>query len=238
MIEDPYRVLGIPQGASEQEIKSAYRKMAKKYHPDLHPNDPAAARKMNEINEAYDMLTNPQKYAAKRQQQQQQTARQQSSYTGSAGWTGDFGGFDFEDIFGFGAAGAGQKSRPNAERSDSWEIQQCVQCINAGRYAAALQILMSIPSTGRNGRWYYLSALANEGAGNTVLAMEHIQKAVQLEPENRSYHQVLQRLHYASETYQRHAAGYQQGGDIAQKLCLGFCFANLCCNPYRFIGCY
>ena len=79
MIDDPYKVLGISQGASEDEIKKAYRKKAKEFHPDLHPNDPNAEKKMNEVNEAYDMLMNPEKYAARRAQQN----RQQSSHGGS-----------------------------------------------------------------------------------------------------------------------------------------------------------
>ena len=59
MVHDPYQVLGVPRGASEEEIKTAYRKLAKKYHPDLHPDDPNAAARMNEINEAYEMIKNP-----------------------------------------------------------------------------------------------------------------------------------------------------------------------------------
>ena len=70
MVQDPYSVLGVSKDATEQEIKKAYRQKAKLYHPDFHPDDPEAARKMNEVNEAYDMLTNPDKYAARRAQQQ------------------------------------------------------------------------------------------------------------------------------------------------------------------------
>lgn len=59
---DPYAVLGVSRDASKEEIKKAYRKLAKQYHPDSNPNDKAAAEKMNEINRAYDMLSNPEKY--------------------------------------------------------------------------------------------------------------------------------------------------------------------------------
>ena len=72
MVTDPYSVLGISKDASKEEIKKAYRKKAKENHPDLHPNDPKAVEKMNEINEAYDMLSNPEKY--------QKTGQSQNGY--------------------------------------------------------------------------------------------------------------------------------------------------------------
>ena len=52
MIQDPYHILGVTGDATQEEVKKAYRKLAKKYHPDLHPDDPDASRKMNDINEA------------------------------------------------------------------------------------------------------------------------------------------------------------------------------------------
>lgn len=59
-MSDPYAVLGLRHGATEQEAKEAFRKMAKTCHPDLHPNDPAAEQRFKEINAAYDAIRNPQ----------------------------------------------------------------------------------------------------------------------------------------------------------------------------------
>ena len=95
MVDDPYRVLGVSRDATREEIKKAYRQKAKLYHPDLHPDDSQAAEKMNEINEAYDMLNNPEKY---RRQQQTYGGYGQSSYGGAGGYgqnpfgNGPFGG--------------------------------------------------------------------------------------------------------------------------------------------------
>ena len=55
---DPYQVLGVSPNASEDEIRQAYRRLAKQYHPDLNPGDKTAAQKMNEINAAYDAIKN------------------------------------------------------------------------------------------------------------------------------------------------------------------------------------
>lgn len=71
MAKNPYSVLGVPETATDDEIRIAYRKLAKKYHPDLNPNDPTATQKMNEVNVAYDQIKTAEKRAAYRAEQSQ-----------------------------------------------------------------------------------------------------------------------------------------------------------------------
>ena len=61
IIDDPYKVLGLSPDASDEDIKRAYRKLAKKYHPDLNPGDAEAAKKMQQVNAAYEQIKNPEK---------------------------------------------------------------------------------------------------------------------------------------------------------------------------------
>ena len=121
---DYYEVLGVQKGASEDEIKKAYRKVAKKYHPDINPDNKEAEAKFKEATEAYEVLSDP----GKRQRYDQfGHAGVDPNFAGAPGgaYGNPFGGavdFDFGDIFSsfFGGAGGGRRSaNPNAPRQGS-----------------------------------------------------------------------------------------------------------------------
>lgn len=119
---DYYEVLGVDKNADAKAIKSAFRKLAKQYHPDLNPDNEEAEHKFKEVNEAYDVLSDPDKKA--KYDQFGHAAFDQTQGFGGAGGFGDFGGFGgFEDIFGdlFGSAFGGGRSsrRRNGPRAGS-----------------------------------------------------------------------------------------------------------------------
>ena len=121
---DYYEVLGVSRGASEDEIKKAYKKMARKYHPDLNPGDKTAEEKFKEVNEAYEVLSNPDKKA--RYDQYGHAGVDPNFGAGGFGGGGFDGGFDFGDlgdIFGSffgGGFGGGRRTNPNApQRGES-----------------------------------------------------------------------------------------------------------------------
>lgn len=211
MIDDPYKILGISPDASDEEIKRAYRRLAKQYHPDLNPGDPVAAKKMQQVNEAYEQIKNPEK------------ARPNP---GSQGGYGSYGG-QYYDPFG----GAWRAYQQSQETSGDQYQRAAEQYLRFGRYREALNALNNCQE--KNARWYYLSALANDGLGNQVTALEHIRRAVSMEPDNAQYLQTLKEIENGGAAYRRQAGnfgGFTMGATPCGSLCLCYLFQLFCCR--------
>lgn len=219
MIDDPYKILGVSPDASDEDIKKAYRRLAKKYHPDLNPGDAEAARKMQQINAAYEQIKNP-----------EQATGGQSGYGGYQS-----GGYGYGGYGGYGSY-SGYSGYGNAQDEDPYQ-RSAYQYIRFRRYQEALNALEN--STSRNARWYYLSALANDGLGNQVTALEHIRRAVSMEPDNMEYLRILNMMENGGTTYRNQAGSYRGFGMRASPCAnLLLCWlANLFCCRGGFFCC-
>lgn len=140
-MQDPYRVLGVSPQASDDEIKKAYRALAKKYHPDVNNGSAQAEARMKEVNEAYSMIMKLRREGA-------------TSGSGYGGANNSYGGYG-----GYGQGGYGGYSQANPH------LQAARNYIRAARYQEAMHLLETIAE--RNAEWYYLCGEASLGLGNT-----------------------------------------------------------------------
>lgn len=209
MVQDPYKVLGVEPGASEAEVTKAYRKLAKKYHPDLNPGDANAAKKMSEINEAYDMIKNG-------------TTAGRSSSAGSS-----YGGYGpgFDPFGGYGRATSGRQY-------SSYDVVR--HYLSRNCYKEALNVLQGIQD--RTAQWYCYSAIAHYGLGNTITATQHAQTAVNMDPQNLQYQQVYDQIQSGGRIYAGRSVEYGSMFGNIPRWCWWICALNACapCCGFRF----
>ena len=211
MAKNPYDVLGVSPGASDDEIKKAYRDLTRKYHPDANVDNPLAdlaEEKFKEVQEAYDMIM------------KERASGNTGGYSYGGGSNSSYGG---SSSYGYGNTGGGYGNYQSAQQDP--RLQAAVNYINSRRYREALNTLDQVPE--RSALWYYLSGCANAGLGNNVLARDHAAQAVNMEPNNLQYRQLLNQLDFSSRRYQNspYGNGYGAGGSTCGT-------GNMCCDLF------
>lgn len=234
---DPYQVLGVSRSASDEEIKKAYRSLSRKYHPDANVNNPNKAQaeeKFKEVQQAYDLIM---------REKQSGTSGYSSngSYGNSGGHRYSGGEYEYEgnpyDGFGpFGGFyGKYYNSNTGTGQSESPTMQAAANYIRNHYYKEALHVLNDIPLSERTGRWYYYSAMANNGVGNSATAIEHINRAVDLEPSNIQYRQYQQYMNGGGTWYSSRGDSYERPYYSMGRFCWSFFWLQLlcgcCCRP-------
>lgn len=209
MNKNPYDVLGVSPSATDDEVKKAYRELSRKYHPDANVDNPLrdlAEEKFKEVQEAYDTIVKERE-------------------NGGGGYHygyGTAGSYNYGGNYGGGYNGGGYNGSSYGGSSTDVERQAVYNFINNRRYQEALNLLNRMNN--QNAEWYYLSAAANAGMGNNILAQEHASKAVNMEPNNLQYRQLLNQLSYRGRQYQ---SGPYGGGYGSSDSCGT---GNMCCD--------
>ncbi len=234
-MKDPYQTLGISRGASDEEVKKAYRAQCKRWHPDLNPGVASAEERFKDIQAAYDAITKgeadaPQggygsAYGSGNPYQRgygQQGAYGQRSY-GQSSYTYDPFGFGFG---GYGSANQGRTGSARYDSTDTNELKAARNYIVNGQYSQARHVLDNVQR--KNARWYYLSALTYSGLGQSVNALQDARMAVQMDPSNSDYRTLLSQLQNPGQNYYQRSATYQPGG--MGNWCFRLILLNLFCQ--------
>ena len=208
---DPYSVLGVDRNASDEEIKKAYRRLSRKYHPDANINNPRkeeAEAKFKEVQQAYQQIMN----------------ERERGYSAGGYAQGGFGGGPFENFDSYGQG----RQQNSSQSEEEIHLRAAANYIRSGHYREALNVLDGIKD--RNALWYFYSASANSGLGNNITAFEQAKEAVRLEPDNIQYQMLFQRLQNGEAWYQQRQSSYGYPGTFDTSCCAKLCIANLLCN--------
>ncbi len=216
-MSDPYKVLGVSKDASDEEIKKAYRELARKYHPDNYQNNPLSdlvEEKMKEINEAYDTIKKQRESGSSSGSGEYGSGSSSYSGSGSYGSSGSYGG--------------SYSSYSGAHADDYRKVRES---INAGRFSEADLILNSIIQSERNAEWNFLKGCVLIRRGWYFDAQKYLETACYMDPNNEEYRNTLEDLRARSQTFGR---GYNtsSSGKVGGlcDICTGLMCADCLCE--------
>ena len=200
-MNDPYQILGVPETASDEEVKRAYRELARKYHPDNYHDNPLAdlaQEKMKDINAAYEQIT------------KMRSGAKSGGYSsaGSSGSYGSYGGY--------------QQQYSSQSSSGSSVLQQVRIAINTGNISRAEALLANYSD--HNAEWNFLRGAVCYRRGWMDEANRYYQTARQMDPGNAEYRQALEFMERGTES------AYRPGGQpFGTEVCGGNLCLPLCC---------
>ena len=208
-MNDPYKTLGVSPSASDEEIKTAYRNLARKYHPDVYAGtqmEDLASEKMKEINEAYDAILNMRKNP------------------GSNG--------TYSNSYGQGRQSYGNPYQQYYQQTNS-QFADIRRLIMTGKIIEAEEVLDGVPSDRRDAEWHFLKGSIFYKRGWLDEAFRHFQTAVTMNPGNMEY-----RSAYNQMAWQRNSGTPNRGGGgqvytngcSGCDICSGLICADCCCE--------
>ena len=211
-MRDPYQVLGVPSTATDDEVKKAYRDLARKYHPDNYHDNPLAdlaQERMKEINEAYESI------------QSQRKAARNGGSSGAAGYGGyrpDYG-TGYSSPYGTGAT----------------RLQRVRMAISQGNLNLAEELLNA--QTDHDAEWNFLKGAVCYRRGWLDEARQYYQTAVQMDPDNAEYQRALD-VAEGRGGYRPNGYSTMTTTSCGNADCLRLCGATLCCNALGVPVCF
>ena len=223
-MNDPYQILGVSENASDEEIKKAYRDLARKYHPDNYHDNPLAdlaQEKMKEINAAYEQITKER--SGRSSASSGGSTSYGSSYYGGSGYGSSYGGYG-----GTGYGGYGQQYGRSA--SGSSVLDQVRIAIATGNLTRAEALLANYSD--HNAEWNFLKGAICYRRGWMDEAKRYYQTACQMDPNNAEYRQALEYMEHGTQNaYRPDGSPFGTelcGGNLCSKMCCAYLLCNSC----------
>lgn len=213
-MRDPYQVLGVPNTASDDEIKKAYRDLARKYHPDNYHDNPLAdlaQERMKEINEAYEAIQTQRKRGASGSYSSSSSG---GSYGGSYGYNAGYGGY---------------------QQSYTGPYQRVRAAIQQGNLNLAEELLNAMRN--HDAEWNFLKGVLCYRRGWMDEAKRYYQTAVQMDPNNAEYQRALDMAEGRQTAYRPDGYGNVTTGNCHMNPCLPLCVMLSCCPGGGYFYC-